>query len=289
MKWISKDLVRNLLPELELDQNKGDAGRVFLVGGSTGMTGAVTLGSLAALRCGSGLVTAGIPRSLNSILEIKLTEAMTLPLAEDSGLLSQDCISDVLRFAENCQAVAIGPGARTGTGTAALVQALIEHYQGILVIDADGINVLAQHQEVLKRKKGNIIITPHPGEMSRLTGLTIDEIQNNREETAKMYAQQYGITVVLKGYHTVIADADELYINPTGNPGMATGGTGDVLTGMVLSFAGRKMLPIHAAVCGVYLHGLAGDLAAKEKTQFCLIASDLIQYLPEAFQRVINE
>ncbi|MFC1570354.1 NAD(P)H-hydrate dehydratase [Candidatus Omnitrophota bacterium] len=269
------------------DSHKGDYGRIFIVAGSPGMTGAATLASLGALRTGSGLVTCGVPKSLNSIMEIKLTEVMTLPLAETKdGLLGLKAKKSVLDFAAKCNAVAIGPGLGSGEETRKLVKDLLKKIECPVVLDADGLNALEGKTALIKKRKQVTVITPHPGEMSRLIKKDVAFIQKQRVEVAKKAAKDLGVIVCLKGHRTVVANPEgQVYVNDTGNSGMATGGTGDVLTGMIASFVGQGVEAYSAAVSAVYLHGLAGDVAAERKGAFSMIASDLLDTLPEAFDK----
>jgi NAD(P)H-hydrate epimerase len=275
-------------PAREEDTHKGDYGHTLVLAGSVGMTGAAYLCAQAALLSGSGLVTLGIPKSLNAVLEVKLTEVMTRPLPETGELsLSLEALDEVLELSKKVSVAAIGPGLSLNCDTASLVKRLIELLDKPIVLDADGLNNLAGEVEVLKRKKADIVITPHPGELARLLELSPAEIQKNREKQAKNFSSEYGLVVVLKGYKTVVAGPDgQLYVNDTGNPGMASGGVGDVLTGMIAAFLGQGDSPFEASKKGVYLHGLAGDLAKTEKGEICLIATDILEKLPEAIKSV---
>jgi len=269
------------------DSHKGDYGRIFVVAGSPGMTGAAFLCSQGALRAGSGLVTCGVPASLNQIMEVKLTEVMTMSLPETSGgYLSVKGKDKIISFARKCDAVALGPGLGREEETKQLVAELVRGVEAPLVVDADGINNLEGHIEILKDRKERTVITPHPGEMSRLTGKDIGEVQRGREDIAKSVAEVTGAVVCLKGHRTVVASPEgRVYVNDTGNSGMASGGTGDVLTGMIASFIGQGLDDFSAAVSAVYLHGVAGDIAAEKKGQFCMIASDILKYMYSAFDK----
>ncbi|MDP2942720.1 MAG: NAD(P)H-hydrate dehydratase [Candidatus Omnitrophota bacterium] len=278
--------IRKLLPKRRPDTHKGDYGHVFVIAGSVGMTGAATLTSMGALLSGSGLVTLGIPKSLNPILEVKLTEVMTKPLPEtDDQTLSEGAFSKILKFAEKANCVAIGPGLSRNFSTEKLVKELVVSLDKPMVLDADGINALEGEASILNSAKAPIVITPHPGEMARLVSLSRDAIVKVKEKVAKNFANKYNVVCVLKGHRTVVADPKgKIYVNLTGNPGMASGGVGDVLTGMIASFIGQGIKPFDAARLGVFLHGLAGDLAAREKGEVSLIASDLLNKLPEAIK-----
>jgi NAD(P)H-hydrate epimerase len=269
------------------DSHKGDYGRVFIIAGSRGMTGAAFLSSQGALLAGSGLVINGIPESLNQIMETKLTEVMTLPLPETkNGSLSLKAKGSILDFTKKCNVVAIGPGLGSDDETSSLVAELLEKIEAPVVLDADGINALGGDLEPVKKRKYRTVITPHPGEMARLTGKSIEEVQSNRTDISKEVAEETEAIVCLKGHKTVVAGPEgSIYVNETGNSGMATGGTGDVLTGMIASFIGQGVNDLSATITAVYLHGLAGDVAAEKKGQFCMVASDLLECMSEAFNK----
>ncbi len=288
MNLISGSFAGSLFPERSRSSNKGDYGRVLITGGCTGMTGAVVLCAEAALKTGSGLVTAAIPASLNTIFEIKLTEAMTLPLPDCDGNLCGDA-SVLLDFAAKCDAAAIGPGMGTSEPTAEFFENFIKNSRTKLVIDADGLNLMSKNPELLPYINNRAVLTPHPGEMSRLTGLSVSYISQNREEVAADYAKKTGTVVVLKGMHTVVTDGNRTLICDKGNPGMATGGSGDCLTGIIVSLIGQGRSLFDAACGGVYVHALAGDIASEVVGEYSLVASDIIKYLPEAIMTVKRE
>ncbi|UCD55844.1 MAG: NAD(P)H-hydrate dehydratase [Candidatus Omnitrophota bacterium] len=277
------------IPPRKQDTHKGDFGHVFVLAGSVGMTGAAYLASQAALLAGSGIVTCGIPKSLNVIMEVKLTEAMTLPLSETRECsISLSAEKDILDFAEKIDVIAIGPGLSRHKETLALTRNLLKKINKPFVLDADGAIALTGYCDILKKRSAPTVLTPHPGEMSRLVGKDIRVIQKSREKIASDFAKKYKIILVLKGHQTVVANSrGDTYINRTGNSGMSTAGVGDVLTGMISSFVGQGIDPYSAAAIGVYLHGTAGDIAAKEKGQFSLIASDLLDKLPQAIKEVV--
>lgn len=271
------------------DSHKGDFGHVFILAGSTGMTGAAYLCAQAAIRCGAGLVTLGIPKSLNPIMEVKLTEVMTLPLAEaEEGSLSLKAFSDIRDFSEKADCVAIGPGLSQNKSTQELIRKSASAIKKPIVLDADGINAFEGYTSLLKSicRRGVHIITPHPGEMARLLKISVREAQGDREKIAADFSRRYNLTVVLKGYKTIIASGKSFHVNKTGNPGMASGGCGDVLTGMIASFLAQGMSAYEASKAAVYLHGLAGDLAKKDKTEISLIASDIIDKIPNIFKKL---
>jgi len=275
-----------IMPERKKDSHKGDYGHVLVLAGSMGLTGAAALCSLGALRCGCGLVTLGIPRSLNAIMETKLTEVMTRPLPETRNVsLSLEALPKIKKMVKGVDAVALGPGLSIDKGTKRLVNKLVKVIDKPLVIDADALNCIASNIAALKSVKSPIIITPHPGEMSRLSGLEIDTIQRNRQKVAKDLARQCNLIVVLKGNNTVVSDGKaNNFVNESGNPGMGTGGTGDILTGMIASFLAQGVPAFKAAKLAVYIHGKAGDLAAREKGEIGLIAGDILEKVPEAFK-----
>ncbi len=277
------------MPARKSDSHKGDYGHVFILAGSYGLTGAAYLTSQASLLSGSGLVTLGIPESLNPIMEVKLTEVMTRPLAETKGLTpGLKAFPQINKILPGIDALAVGPGLSRNYQTQKLVHKLLLSVTKPLVLDADGINALIGKLEVLHNLKAELVITPHPGEMARLLNLSIAQVQKNRTRIAKDFAKKYNVVVVLKGYRTVIADPKgKIFINETGNPGMASAGCGDVLTGIIAAFLGQRMSAFEAAKLGVYIHGLAGDIAAKEKGRISLIATDILEKLPSAFKTIL--
>lgn len=273
------------------NSHKGNFGHILILAGSAGFSGAGILASLSAIRSGAGLVTLGIPKSLNTpLLKIKPVEIMTLPLAETKeGTISYKAYTKLFSFLKKIDIVALGPGLSQNKSTQKLIRLLILKTSLPLVIDADGLNALCKHLDILyKRGKKNLItiITPHQGEMSRLINMNIGLLQKERKDVAKKLAKEYNAMVVLKGKNTIVASPkQEIYINKTGNPGMSTAGSGDVLTGVIAAFLAQKLNAFKAAKYAVYIHGLAGDLAAKEKTQIGMIASDIINKIPEALKR----
>jgi len=267
------------------DTHKGDYGYVFILGGSRGLTGAVCLAAQACLRIGAGLVKVGVPFSLNNILETKLTEAITLLLKEIKGNLSVSAFEQIKGILSKIDVVALGCGVGLYPSTKKLMLKIIKEIDKPLIVDADAINALAENLEVLKKRKSkNLILTPHLKEFSRLIKVDIEEIKKKRKFLVKEFAFKYNLILVLKGYRTLVSDGKEFFENKTGNPGMATAGSGDVLTGMIAGLVAQGISCFEAAKWGVYLHGLSGDLAAKEKTQMCLIASDIIECLPKAIK-----
>ncbi len=269
------------LPE-KPDIHKGNRGHLLVLSGSTGKTGAATLTSLGALRAGAGLVTLGIPTSLNPILENKLTEAMTYPLPETAeSSLSLQAEDEIFKLMEGKTALAIGPGLSTHAETSLLVRRIVARCPLPMVIDADGLNALASDPDVLAKCTGKAILTPHPGEMARLAGISNSQVQADRIGVAEAFAQKHGCCLVLKGARTVIAEpGGPIHVNPTGNPALSSGGSGDVLTGLIGGFLARGWPPARAACAGVYLHGLAADLLSEEMGQFGMLAGELLDVIP---------
>jgi NAD(P)H-hydrate epimerase len=281
-RMIEPDDFVDLLNEKRKDIHKGARGHLLILAGSIGKTGAATLAALGALRAGAGLVTLGIPKSLNNILEAKLTEAMTAPLPETGdGTLSFKAKEDIYRLMEGKSALAIGPGLSTNPETSALVREIVAGCGLPMVIDADGLNALAGDRCVMKGLDNKKILTPHPGEMGRLMGLKSSEVQIDRVGTASRFAEEYGCFLVLKGARTLIAEPNgNIYLNPTGNPALSSGGAGDVLTGLISGFLARGWPLIGAANAGVYLHGLAADLLAEDMGEVGVLAGELPDLIP---------
>lgn len=283
LNLITRKMISPLIKPRLAESHKGTYGHVLVVGGSIGMTGAVVMSANAALRAGAGLVTAAVPESLLPVVESHLVEVMTLPLAETGqstiALEAQPALENFLGKVSVC---AVGPGMGRYPEALAIIDSIIESSGVPIVIDADGLNALENNMSILKDRQVPIVITPHPGEMARLTGKTISEIQADRLNIAVEFAREWGITVVLKGNNTIIATANgEAYININGNPGMATAGSGDVLCGIIAGLIAQGLNPVEAAYTGVYLHGAAGDKVAEVKGQRGLIAGDLINAIPE--------
>lgn len=277
-----------LIPRRKRITHKGDYGRVFVLAGSRGLTGAAAMVCSAAMRAGSGLVFLGIPASLNPILEVKLTEPMTVPLDETAeGTVAYSAWPKVLEFLATCTNAIIGPGISTHPETARLVEEILRQAGVPLLIDADGLNCLRGKTELLRSYPAPLIVTPHPGEMSRLSGLEARQILENPWKAAAEFARENHVIVILKSAETVVADVDgTLYVNIAGDAGMATGGMGDVLSGVVGSLVGQGLKPIDAAKLGTFVHGIAGEMGVERKGQLSLIASDVIELLPVAFERL---
>ena len=286
---VTKELVADTLPARATSSHKGTFGHAGILAGSVGKTGAAALAARAALRVGAGLVTVGIPSSVNDVLEAKLLEAMTLPLPETKArTLARSGLDRVLAFMRARTAIAIGPGLSTHPETVELIQSLMKHLDRPAVLDADALNALASRASLLTECKIPPILTPHPGEMARLeVEATPQSVNADRLGTARRFARERGVFLVLKGARTVIARPDGLLaICPTGNPGMATAGTGDVLTGMVVGLLAQGVPAWEAACAATYLHGAAGDLAAQQLGQASMLAGDLIAHIPHALQAI---
>lgn len=272
--------MKQLIPKRSSDANKGSCGRIFIVAGSLGMTGAAYLAAKGALRSGAGLVTVGTAESERHIIACMVPEATTASLEDKDGKITEGSMKTILEYANNADAVVFGPGLGKSADIHSILKTFLSAYKGKLVIDADGLNALGKDCDILKTRSCGVVITPHPGEMSRLTGLSIQEVQQNRNAVAMAFAEKYGITVLLKGKDTVIADGvGRVKINPTGNPGMATGGTGDVLSGVIGAFLGQGLDTFEAAVLGAYIHGKAGDMASEEYGIHGLVAGDVAEYV----------
>jgi len=283
---ITPELIAGLLPERKADGHKGDFGKLFILAGSTGLTGAATLAATASVRTGLGLVTVGCPATLNPILETKLTEAMTLPLPDvgKKGLLALRGLGEIRKQIAGRDAAVVGPGIGTHHETRELVGRLVGSLERPAIIDADGLNAFAKDRTPLTGDHGELVLTPHPGEFCRLIDEKLPDDIDALYDLIRTYAVKYRAVMVYKASPTVVVDGEgQVYLNPTGNNGMATGGTGDVLSGMIGSFLAQGLNARDAALTAVYLHGLAGDLASAEIGPRSIIAGDVIDYISEAF------
>jgi NAD(P)H-hydrate epimerase len=279
------------IPKLKLraaDAHKGDFGKVCIIAGSIGMSGAAALAGRAALRAGAGLVRVATPKSVLLIVASIEPSFTTIPLPEDNaGRITASAVNIILNLIPDNDCIAFGPGLGITQGVSSVLQRLLEQKGLRLIIDADGLNNLSKINDWPSKSKADIILTPHPGEMKRLwTGLFRTPLPSDRQSQAAQLANKTGTTVVLKGKGTIVTDGEKLYVNKTGNPGMATGGTGDVLTGIITALVGQGLSNFDAATLGVYVHGLAGDIAAKKFGQISLIATDIIDSLGEAFKKI---
>jgi len=279
----TKTVIHMFLPR-NPNAHKGDFGHAFILGGATGMTGAVAMAGQSALKAGAGLVTLGIPGQVNNILEAKVTEVMTTPFGDnDSAFLEKGYAKGIIEALKGKSVVAIGPGIGKTEETKNLLYEILPKLNCPVVIDADGLNLIADDLSILGAIKGDVILTPHPGEMSRLTGMPVDEIISDPIKSALDFAKQYSVHVILKGGCTIIATPDgEKFLNSNGNPGMATGGSGDVLTGIIAGFLSQGWSSVESAVGGVFIHGMAGDIALGYSCEKGLTAGDIIDALPQA-------
>jgi len=268
--------VLRLLPDRDPNGHKGDFGKILLLCGSRGFTGAAALAAMGALRCGAGLVYLGVPESIYAIEAVKLTEPVIFPLPEENGILGQLAIDQICSRLQNMDAVLMGPGMGWNAGTFSVVTTVLREYNGPVVLDADGINVLTGHIDILRGRTSPTILTPHEGEFHRLGGLT----QQDRVASAVDFAKKSNTILLLKGHRTVITDGETSYRNTTGNPGMAVGGSGDVLAGIITALLGQGISPLEAAACGAWLHGAAGDICAREIGQYGMLPTDMLQVLP---------
>jgi hydroxyethylthiazole kinase-like uncharacterized protein yjeF len=273
------------LPPRQADSNKGSYGRVLVVAGSEAMSGAAVLCGSAALRGGAGLVRVATPRKVWPIVAAGNACYMTAPLDQDAeGHFTLEALAQLLELGKRSDVIALGPGLGRGPGQAHLVSEIMSGLSVPLVLDADGLNACADQPQILDRRAGPLVITPHPGEFGRLLGKTVAQVQAAREELASAFARERKLIVLLKGHKTIVTDGSRVYVNATGNPGMATAGSGDVLTGVIAALWGQGLEPFAAVQLGAHVHGLAGDLARADYGEAGLIASDLIAYLPKALR-----
>lgn len=273
---LDADNILSILPDRCKIAHKGDFGRILLLCGSRGYTGAAALAAMGALRSGAGLVYLAVPACIYEIEAIKLNEAIVLPFSDLGGKFSADCEQEILALLPKMDAVLIGPGLGQSYGTFAIVSSVLKNADIPVVLDADGINLMRDHIDILRGRTCPTVLTPHEGEFCRMYGKTI----KNRVADAKSLAANTGSVVLLKGNETVITDGDSVYINTTGNPGMAVGGSGDVLAGIITSLIGQGIQPLKAAACGAWLHGAAGDICAQEIGQYGMLPSDMLRVLP---------
>lgn len=275
-RTLDHNAVLSILPDRDPWAHKGCFGKILLLCGSVGFTGAAALAAKAALRTGAGLVFLGVPQSIYAIEAIKLEEAIVFPLPEEDGKLSEEAWDDVAPRMAQMDAVLIGPGLGQSAGVLEIVRRVLQEFPGPVVVDADGINVLSTHRDILRGRTAPTIVTPHDVEFARLGGC----IGQDRAESAASLARDLGCIVLLKGHRSIITDGTVCYINQTGNPGMAVGGSGDVLSGIIVSLLGQGIEPLKAAACGAWVHGAVGDLCARELGQYGMLPSDMVQNLP---------
>ena len=276
IRQLTRADVTDLLPERNPWGHKGDFGKVLLLCGSRGFTGAAYLAAMGALRVGAGLVFAGVPESIYPIEAVKLTEPVVFPLPEEDGRLSEQAVKPILERMPGMDAVLIGCGLGISEGTRAVVKAVLETAKCPVVLDADGISLLSGHMDILRGRRGQTILTPHDGEFARAGGV----IGEDRMASAAEFAGENGCVLLLKGHQTCVTDGSLGYRNRTGNAGMAVGGSGDLLAGMIVGLLGQGMPPLEAAACAAWLHGAAGDLCAKELGQRAMLPTDMLKTLP---------
>jgi hydroxyethylthiazole kinase-like uncharacterized protein yjeF len=301
LNLITEDEVKRMIPKRPGDAYKGTCGRVVLIAGSTGLTGAASLASLSSLRAGAGMAILGIPKTLNPIFEIKLTEVMTKPLPDvkKKGALALRGLGEIRELLKWGDCCAIGPGLGLHFETIELVRRLVSKLKMPAVIDADGLNAIAKDASILKECKAPLILTPHIGELSRLNRVPTSEIAKDRIRHASYFAKEYNCILVFKGAPTIISEpSGQTYVNPTGNAGMATAGSGDVLTGIIVGLLAQtlmlkkgedvKKIMLDSTCAGVFIHGLTGDLAKEERGEMGMIAGDMMKKIPEALLKVVN-
>ena len=276
MEYLNHEAVLSILPDRKADSHKGDYGKILLLCGSRGYTGAAALAATGALRSGAGLVYLAVPESIYAIEACKLTEAIVLPLPDEGGTIAMSALPEIRRLLPKMDAVLIGCGLGQSEGTRAVLETVLREFSGPVVVDADGINLLAKHMDILRERHAPTILTPHAGEFVRIGG---DNKADRVSETLR-FAMKYGCILLLKGHETVISDGKETYVNQTGNPGMAVGGSGDVLSGIIVSLLGQGIEPLKAAACGAWLHGKAGDICAEKIGQYGMLPTDLVEVLP---------
>jgi len=268
--------VLNTLPDRDPWGHKGSFGKVLILCGSRGFTGAAYFAAMGALRCGAGLVFLGVPESIYAIEAVKLHEPVVFPLPDEEGKLSLEALEEVQKRLENADVVLIGCGLGISEGTREVVKTVLEKAVCPVVLDADGITLMAPHKNILRGRKYPTILTPHDGEFFRFGG----EISLNRMASTARFAKDWNCILLLKGHETCISDGEHHYRNKTGNPGMAVGGSGDVLAGMIAGLLGQGITPIQATACAAYLHGLAGDECAAQGSQYGMLPSDMLNVLP---------
>lgn len=276
MQELTWETALDLLPDRDPHGHKGNFGKLLLLCGSRGYTGAAYLAAMGALRGGAGLVFLGVPESIYAIEAVKLTEAIVFPLPDENGALSPAAAPEIEKRLPAMDAVVIGPGIGQGPGAFAALETVLREAKCPVVVDADGINLLGAHMHLLRGRLRPTVLTPHDGEYARLGGsLTADRLEN----TLGM-AKALGCILVRKGHNSLITDGESCYRNPTGNPGMAVGGSGDVLTGLIAAFLGQGIPPLQAAACGCYFHGAAGDRCARHLGQYGMLPTDMLEVLP---------
>lgn len=276
LKTLDACAVNALLPDRKPDSHKYDYGRLLLLCGSRGYTGAPEMAAMGALRSGAGMVFLGVPESIYAVEAVKLTEPVVFSLPESNGCFSEDAIHEIMPRLTATDCVLIGCGMGKSSGTFSLVKSILANYSGPVILDADGINVLQEHTDLLRGRTGVTIVTPHAGEFKRLAG----DGYTPCLESAVQLSKELGIIILLKGHRSIVTDGYKTYINQTGNPGMAVGGSGDILAGILAALIGQGIAPLEATACAAWLHGKAGDICASEIGQYGMIPTDLLHVLP---------
>ncbi len=275
MQYLNEEDVKVLLPERNRDTHKGDYGKILLLCGSRGFTGAAAFASRGALRMGAGLVYLGVPESIYAIEAVKLDEPVIFALPDEDGMLSESASEKIVELLPRMDAVLFGCGSGIGDGTEAVLKLLLREAKCPLILDADGITMVSRHKDELRGRTSPTILTPHDGEFARLGPKDLP-----RQEQTMALAKDLGCIIVRKGHRSLITDGQLCYENHTGNPGMATGGSGDVLAGIIVSLLGQKLEPLTAAAAGVWLHGRAGDVCAQRLGEYGMLPSDMVEELP---------
>lgn len=276
VKNLDHSQVLGMLPDRNPEMHKGTCGKILMICGSEGFTGAPAFAAMGALRTGSGLVYLAVPRCIYEIEAVKLMEPVVIPLPDKNGKVSNEAITYIAEYISRFDAVLLGPGMGLSDGVYEIVNWVLQNYKGPVVLDADGINVLKTHRNVLRDRTSPTILTPHTGEFQRIGG----EMSASRLNSAGKLAEELGVIVLLKGHKTVTTDGCTAYINNTGNPGMAVGGCGDVLAGIIAALLGHGLQPLEAAACAAWLHGAIGDVCSREIGQYGMLPSDMLNVLP---------
>lgn len=264
-----------LIPARRPESHKGDYGKILLLCGSRGFTGAAALAAMGALRSGAGLVYLAVPESIYAIEAVKLTEPVVLPLPDEGGMLSERAVEPIRALLPKMDAVLFGCGSGLGSGPEAVLELLLREAKCPVIIDADGITLVSRHKNILRDRQYPTVLTPHEGELARLSPPEGEKIA-----ATEVFARELGTVLLRKGHRTVITDGSKTYVNQSGNPGMAVGGSGDVLAGIILSLLGQGVPPLEAAACGAWFHGRAGDLAAEARGERGMLPTDMLEMLP---------
>lgn len=276
MRILTHEDVLSMIPDRMPESHKGHYGKLLLLCGSVGYSGAAALAAMAALRTGAGLVYLGVPETIYKIEAGRLLEPIVFPLDDENGAYAATAAKKIVGMLQRMDAVLIGPGVGRSEGVYRVLQAVLEEFSGPVVVDADGITLLSEHKDLVRGRNGRTILTPHTGEFQRLYG----NIGDDRRAAAVELARDLNSVVLLKGHRTIITDGQNCYENHTGNPGMAVGGCGDVLAGIITALLGFRLPLLEAAACGAWIHGAAGDLCAKQIGQYGMLPSDMIQAIP---------